>query len=188
MPWRGQRPTTMSAPSPTPAITAPTQPRRHRAVTIIPLRSTPKQIDGRASLNLIPSRKAAIEPVQTPVTGKGMATKSTSPIRPYLSISPARRLARLNIFSTAFPMMPILAENRLRRSREKSRKGTGRMLPTRAMGRAKYQWIWNTFIATGSAPLSSDTGSIEMINTIRGFEIPRLTKSSTTISSWIKYQ
>lgn len=177
----------MSAPSPTPAMTAPTQPNRHSTVTITPDNSTPRKIDSKASLNLNPSKNATIEPVQAPVTGKGMETKSISPIRPYLSTSLPRRCAMPKTHSSAVPTMPILVATRLTKPRKIRRKGTGRMLPTTAMGKAKYHGIWKTFIATGSAPLSSTMGSIETINTISVFEIPKLSKLSNTVIPSAQY-
>jgi hypothetical protein len=67
--------------SPIPAIIAPTQPRRLRQVTIMPAINIPIEIDNKACLNFKPKRTAATEPVQTPVTGRGIATNSIRPIR-----------------------------------------------------------------------------------------------------------
>jgi hypothetical protein len=46
----------------------------------------------KANLNLMPKSQAAIEPVQAPVTGSGIATNKTSPKAPYLSTSLLRLL------------------------------------------------------------------------------------------------
>jgi len=42
---------------------------------MIPAITTPREIKGRAFLNGMPKRKAQRDPVQAPVTGKGIATK-----------------------------------------------------------------------------------------------------------------
>ena len=57
-----------------------------RASTISPAIKTPKNIKGNAFLKGTPNKKAAIEPVQAPVKGKGIATKLINAIAPYLFI------------------------------------------------------------------------------------------------------
>ena len=52
-------------------------------VTTTPAISIPKKIKGKAFLNGIPKTKAATEPVQPPVIGKGMATKRIRAIGPH---------------------------------------------------------------------------------------------------------
>ena len=64
-----------------PAIIAPTQPRRDRQVIIMPAIHIPMRMDRKACLNLSPKRTAASEPVQAPVTGRGIATNSAKPMR-----------------------------------------------------------------------------------------------------------
>ena len=70
------------------------QPRRVAQVTITPAINIPMKIDKKACLNFSPKRTAISEPVQAPVMGRGIATNSTRPIRPYLSTSFPRRLVR----------------------------------------------------------------------------------------------
>ena len=64
------------------------KPRRDKHVTIVHAINIPMEIDKKACLNLSPKITAASDPVQAPVTGRGMATNSTDPIRSYLSIIP----------------------------------------------------------------------------------------------------
>ena len=68
----------------------------------------PMKMDNRACLNLISKIVAAIEPVQAPVTGRGMATNNTSPIRLYLSTIFPRRLVRSSNQWNHLLKMPIL--------------------------------------------------------------------------------
>ncbi|MCZ2845685.1 MAG: hypothetical protein O2U61_04200 [Candidatus Bathyarchaeota archaeon] len=58
-------------------------PERVKAEIIIPLIKTPKDINGKDTLNGIPIIKEAAAPVQLPVRGKGKAVKETKPIFPY---------------------------------------------------------------------------------------------------------
>jgi len=53
--------------------------------TIMPAMITPPAIMGKAYRKRIPKRNAATEPVQTPVTGKGMDTKNNKNSAPYFS-------------------------------------------------------------------------------------------------------
>lgn len=54
-------------------------------VTINPAIRTPPAIIGKAYQKRIPNKKAATEPVHTPVTGKGIAIKNKRKIAPYFS-------------------------------------------------------------------------------------------------------
>ena len=60
-------------------------PKRVKVVTKIPAKNAPKLISQKVSLYLIPNKNAAIEPVQTPVKGKGIATNATNAHFPHLS-------------------------------------------------------------------------------------------------------
>ena len=60
-------------------------PKRVKAVTKIPAKSAPKLISQKAFLYLTPNKNAAIEPVQTPVKGNGIATNRTNAHIPHLS-------------------------------------------------------------------------------------------------------
>ena len=60
-----------------------------KAETRIPAIVTPKIIAGKAYRGLISNRMATTEPVQAPVTGKGMATNSVRPMAPHrMAFSP----------------------------------------------------------------------------------------------------
>ena len=54
-------------------------------VTINPAIITPLVIIGKAYPNRIPNKNAATEPVQTPVPGRGIATKNNKNNAPYFS-------------------------------------------------------------------------------------------------------
>jgi len=121
-------------------------PRRHKRVTITPAMNTPKVMERKASLNFSPKRKAAIEPVQAPVPGKGIAIKSASPIHPYLStifLPPVRSKTQFKILSKCLIR---------KRSRKRRRKGTGRRLPKKQTKKAICPGIWWTHRATGNPP------------------------------------
>jgi hypothetical protein len=53
--------------------------------TIMPAKTTPQKINQNASLGLILNKVLAIAPVQAPVIGKGIPTKSTNPNFPHLA-------------------------------------------------------------------------------------------------------
>ena len=97
---------------------------------------TPMKIDNSACLNFIPKIIAASEPVQAPVTGKGIATNNTNPIRLYLSISFPRRLVRSLSQSSHLLKIPILLRRLEIVLKSNRRKGTGIRLPLIAMRRA----------------------------------------------------
>ena len=61
-------------------------PERVRAEIIMLLIKTPKDINGKDTLNGIPIIKEAVAPAQLPVKGKGKAVKETKPIFPYFFI------------------------------------------------------------------------------------------------------
>ena len=73
-----------------------------------PAIQTPMKIDNRACLNLISKIVAASEPVQAPVTGKGIAINNASPIRLYLSTIFPCRLVRSSSQWNHLLKMPIL--------------------------------------------------------------------------------
>ncbi len=131
-----QRPEIAKAQSATPAITAPAQPRRHRRVTIMPAMNTPIKIDKIACLNFKPKRTAANEPVQAPVTGRGMATNNAKPIRSYLSTTLPRFLVCSKSHCRNRSKKPTLLRNLEMASRNSRIRGTGSRLPMIANGRA----------------------------------------------------
>ena len=57
-----------------------------RAITMTPDIKTPTTTAGQLRLMSLMKSQASRVPVQAPVIGRGMATKSTMPINPYLSI------------------------------------------------------------------------------------------------------
>ena len=145
-----------------PAIAAPTQPRRHRQVTMAPAMITPERIDKKAYLNFNPSRKAAIDPVQAPVMGRGIATKSINPILSYLSIVCPRRLVRSKTQLTTLCPIPTRLTALASDSKNNKSTGTGIKLPRMHKQKALYHGILNKFIATGRAPRSSTTGKADI--------------------------
>ena len=150
---------------PIPAITAPHQPITVRVVTITPAMITPRTIAGKARQKLISRRKATIEPVQAPVTGKGIATNKIRPRAPYFSTIPPRRLdivkTKFRILSKSRTLLRTLDTGPSR----SSRKGTGRRLPANATRNASRQDRSRSSIASGIAPRSSDMGAAAVKNT-----------------------
>ena len=122
--------------SPTPAIAAPTHPSKERQVTIVPAISIPMKMDRKACLNFRPKRTAASEPVQAPVTGRGIATNSVRPIRSYLSITCPRRLVRSKSQWSPLLKTSILLSSLERAWRNNRIKGTGTRLPIIASRKA----------------------------------------------------
>ena len=122
-----------------PAITAPTQPRRHRQVTIAPAIITPQKMEKKAWLNLSPKMKAATEPVQAPVAGSGIATNNISPMRSYFLITVPRRRACLKTQLTSLLPISTLQITLVSDSKNNNRIGTGSMLPITAKPKAWYQ-------------------------------------------------
>ena len=149
--------------SATPAIAAPSQPSKHRLVTIAPAIITPARIDRKEYLNFRPSRKAAIQPGHAPVTGRGIATNRASPIFSYLSMLAPRFLVCLKTQSTnfcpAFTWQTALVSG----SKNSRSIGTGNKLPVMARQKALCHGIWNKFMATGKPTRSSATGKADMM-------------------------
>jgi hypothetical protein len=58
----------------------------HESVTIVPAISTPARTAGNVYRQRMPKTKATAQAVHAPVTGRGIATKGTSPKAPYFSI------------------------------------------------------------------------------------------------------
>ena len=122
-----------------PAITAPTQPRRHRQVTIAPAIITPQKMEKKAWLNLSPKMKAATEPVQAPVAGSGIATNNISPMRSYFLITVPRRWACSKTQLTSLLPISNWLIALVSDSQNNNRTGTGSMLPIIAKPKAWYQ-------------------------------------------------
>lgn len=122
----------------------------------------------------MPRRKAAIEPVQAPVNGSGIATNSISPIRSYFSMSLPCCLVRWKTQFTSFLPVPILLIMLANDSKKSSSMGTGSKLPVIARQNAQYQGMWKIFMATGRAPRSSIMGNADMMMTISSRAMFRL--------------
>lgn len=90
---------------------------------MIPAMSTPTNTEKIDLIGLIPSKNEAIEPVQAPVRGRGIAMKIINPNVPYLSIrlllervylktQSKKRLARIDLLlrsSEIFPNRRIIS-------------------------------------------------------------------------------
>lgn len=150
-----------------PAIIAPQIPSKERVVTITAAMNTPKRIDIMALWNLMLKRNAATEPVQAPVMGKGMATKSIRPIDLYLSTTALLLLVRLNSQSKKILKNFILLSSLEKGPSNSSMGETGIIFPTIAMGTTINQGILKKFMPAGIPPRSSNMGSIEIISTAR---------------------
>ena len=169
-----------------PAITAPSQPSRHRLVTIAPAMTTPITMDRKAYRNLKPSRKAAIDPVQAPVIGRGMATNNVKPIFSYFSMVFLRRLVWLKTQLTAFWPTSTRLTALANESKNSKRIGTGSRLPITAKQKALYHGIWNKFIAMGKVPRNSTNGKADTVTIISSREIFQL-RNCSIIILWLLY-
>lgn len=107
-----------------------------------------------------PNKKAATDPVHTPVIGRGMATKTTKASEPSLSWCRQKRLYVLSNNQSknflknrertlsSFDMPP----------REYIKNAPGKTLPIQAKINAEYIGMLKTPSAIGIAPRSSETG------------------------------
>ncbi len=100
-------------------------------VTITPAIITPTRINGKAFLKGTPKTKAATEPVQAPVTGKGIATKVMSAKAPKI-------LKRVSCFFLVLSKSQVknllknteCSESHLETdSKKRSKKTIGKILP-----------------------------------------------------------
>ena len=105
-------------------------------MTMAPAIHTPAKIDNKACLNFIPKIVAASEPVQAPVTGRGIATNRVKPIRLYLSTTLPRRLVLSSSQRSHLLKMPVVLRRRETAPKNNSSKGTGIWLPIIASRRA----------------------------------------------------
>jgi len=119
-----------------------------------------------------------MEPIQAPVIGKGTATKSISPTLSYLSIILPCFRVRSNTQSIILLLKPTWLSHPVIESRNSSRKGTGSKLPTTDRANALCHDIPKRFIATGNAPLSSTTGTMDTTKTTNS----RASSSSSNLS------
>jgi hypothetical protein len=98
-------------------------------LTIIPAIKTPISIAKNERLMRNSNKLAATVPVQAPVTGRGIATKRTSPQKPHFSTSPDFFSTRLNQREKKLPIIGMpsnLSKNNLK---NKSKGTTGSKLP-----------------------------------------------------------
>lgn len=110
-------------------ISATAHPRTVTQVTMAPAIRTPAIIDIKECLNFRPIRKARREPVQAPVIGSGIATKSTRPNRSYLSTISPRRLVMARNHWINLSRKRTLLNSEIMASRNLRRKGTGNTFP-----------------------------------------------------------
>lgn len=131
-------------------------------VTIIPAVITPKIIGVIAFLKGMPNNQAAMDPVQAPVIGKGMATKMNKAREPYFSIF--LRVLRLVLSKTHSKNLSRRDEYFLARlvitSKPNNKIKTGIILPIMAKNRTPKGFIPQE-IARGIEALNSVTGRAE---------------------------
>ena len=130
----------------------------------------PRSTAGNAFLNLTPRREAIREPVQAPVPGSGIPTKSTSPQNSYFSICPLLPMALFSSFSTR-GRKSLVCFSQLKIGVIRSRiKGTGMIFPITQNQIARTMSISRSD-ATTSPPRSSRIGTMETMKTIISLEI-----------------
>ena len=132
------------------------------AVTIIPAVITPRVMGKIAFWKGIPNNQAAIDPVQAPVMGKGMATKKNNAQGPYFSIF-WEVLSRVlwNIqFSILFIKEECFCANIVIFSNPNIKMKTGIILPIIANQKTSKGFSPQE-IARGIDPLSSVIGKAE---------------------------
>lgn len=138
------------------------------SVTTVPEIRMPAVMAGREYRRRMPKTNAAAQPVQAPVTGRGIATKGINAIAPYFSYL-ASIFLRVLANSHAKNRSKRL-ECRRRNSEtgpSKRRSGsTGTMFPMTPRRKALGGGIPWTLIAKGIAPRSSKTGRVAMSTTV----------------------
>ena len=100
-------------------------------VTMIPAIIIPAIIEGIAYLKWIPNMKAATQPVQAPVTGKGIATNAVSPKASYFSTRLLLLLVRLNSQVKNLSNILDLEESQFDRGPRSNNMGTDTFGPKR---------------------------------------------------------
>mmetsp|Transcript_11239 Transcript_11239/g.33256 ORF Transcript_11239/g.33256 Transcript_11239/m.33256 type:complete len:300 (-) Transcript_11239:20-919(-) len=137
------------------AIAAPYQPASVRTVMMIPASATPEKMESTASGKGMFRRCAIIAPVQPPVPGRGIPTKSARP----RAREPSS--ARVPILDRALSSSGL----RMRSTKDKRsaarRTTTAAVLPRTHTTKA-FKGPTPSHDATGTAPRSSMTGSVEM--------------------------
>ena len=128
---------------------------------------TPTTIAPKAFFQSMPRRDATRAPVQAPVPGSGIPTKSTSPQNSYLLIRSLLLIAFFSSFSTSGRKRRVLRSH-AKIGRIRSRiNGIGIRFPTRQIGIARQVGIFkNAGPAARIPPLSSRIGIIEIIKII----------------------
>jgi len=139
-----------------------------KAEIITPLIKVPKVIVRKAELNGIPIKKAAIAPVQPPVSGNGRETKETRPILPYLStlgriFSFVLIKSQLKNFLEVFDLFDKNLE--VGPSKDK-RTTTGIILPKTEIKNVFQNGRFSIVRPIGIDPFNSDIGVIARIKTL----------------------
>lgn len=133
-------------------------------------RHTPKTIARNAFFQSMSSSDAISAPVHAPVPGSGIPTKSTSPKNSYFSILSLLLIAFSSSFSTKgrnnFVFLSHLNIGLINHKMN----GIGIKFPIRQMGIAlQVGMSRKAGPAASSPPLSSNIGTMEMINIITSF-------------------
>jgi hypothetical protein len=110
--------------------------------------------------NLIRKREAMRQPVQTPVPGKGMLTKSMSPNASYLSMIPERSLALLKSHSKKLRIHLVLESLLEMGSRKKYIGAIGKIFPNIENKNTVFTSCPNTRMPIGIDALNSVTGKV----------------------------
>ena len=150
---------------------------------------TPTTIAPKAFFQSMPRRDATRAPVQAPVPGSGIPTKSTSPQNSYLLI----RSLLLIAFSPAFLQADGKGAsccNHAKIGRIRSRiNGIGIRFPTRQIGIARQVGIFkNAGPAARIPPLSSRIGIIEIIKIISSLAPCHPDELQTTVLKFQSYK
>ena len=138
------------------------------AVVMPPATTSPSKIAGRAVRRRMSSRDATSAPVQAPVPGRGMATRTNSPARRYFRTMRPFRWARRSSQTIFGP------KNRVSRSQLNTRRvssminGTGNRFPKIAITQATAGGS-PAAMPTGMAPRSSMTGTMAVAKVISNF-------------------
>ena len=118
-----------------------------------------------------PKRYAATQPVQTPVPGRGMETKSANPRVSYLSTSLLRERVLSKSHSKNLSKILILRSSSVKKLRNQSIGITGIRLPTILIKKVFSGGSPSTK-PKGTEPRTSIIGEAAVINTISSFGNP----------------
>ena len=131
------------------------------SVVRTPAIRTPTSIAAKAWWRGIPNVKATAQPVQAPVTGKGIATKGIRASAPYLrTLSLCRCVLAKSHLKKASKIAYFLRSHSDTRSRNRRTGKTGIIFPTIDSRKASTYPILNPKTASGMDARSSPKGSI----------------------------